>query len=104
MADLPDSLIRVICGLVVAAETPANRVLSLTALCGVCRRWRHELAGQVSPGAALAFDGADTGGQPGGKATAARFRKADVTSKRATFLGAAKLLHGERGVRGGGGR
>ncbi|WIA40340.1 hypothetical protein OEZ86_013707 [Tetradesmus obliquus] len=53
---------------------------------------QHELCREVL--LPVAFDGADNAGVPSRQATVTRFRKTDVAHKRATFLGASKLLTG----------
>jgi len=84
--------IRYIASLVCANESPGNRVLYLTQLCGVCKRWRHELCGQTS--LPLSFDGAtDAGGVQKGS-TLLKFRRTELVNKRCTLLGASKLLSG----------
>lgn len=90
--ECPEQLVRNIAQLVVKDDSPGNRLLHLVALCGVCKRWRQELCREVL--LPVAFDGADNAGVPSRQATVTRFRKTDVAHKRATFLGASKLLTG----------
>jgi hypothetical protein len=90
--ECPEQLVRNIAQLVVKDDAPGNRLLHLVALCGVCKRWRQELCREVR--LPVAFDGADNAGIPSRQATTTRFRKTDVAHKRATFLGASKLLAG----------
>jgi hypothetical protein len=90
--ECPEQLVRNIAQLVVKDEAPGDRLLCLVALCGVSKRWRQELCREVL--LPVAFDGADNAGVPSRQATITRFRKADVGHKRATFLGASKLLAG----------
>lgn len=97
--EVPDSLVRAICQLVVREEAPGNRLLYLTSLLGVCQHWRLSgLCNEVL--LPLSFDGADTGGAPSKQATLAKFRKCDVARKRATFLGASRHLTGEHQLAG----
>lgn len=90
--ECPEQLVRNIARLVVKDDSPGNRLLHLVALCGVCKRWRQELCREVL--LPVAFDGADNAGVPSRQVTVTRFRKTDVAHKRATFLGASKLLTG----------
>lgn len=89
----PCEIVRLISSLVVKDEPAGNRTLYLVALAGVCQRWR-EAAVEVASSVPIALDGADNAGLHGPKQTLVKFRKADVSHKRATFLGASKLLKG----------
>jgi hypothetical protein len=93
---LPRGVLELLTKYVVAGEgpSPANRMLALLSMAGVCSSWRA--AARVVPGdVALAFDGLDSAPPaPGGRM--ARFRRAPTAAKKALFESAAGLFTGEK--------
>jgi len=94
--DVPSECIRYIASLICLNESPGNRVLYLTQLCGVCKRWRHELCGHTN--LPVSFDGATDAGAALKGSTLLKFRRSDLVNKRNTLLGASKLLAGASNV------
>ncbi|WIA20048.1 hypothetical protein OEZ85_005913 [Tetradesmus obliquus] len=76
----------------VLAKKDANIAALRAELDATMMQLQHELCREVL--LPVAFDGADNAGVPSRQATVTRFRKTDVAHKRATFLGASKLLTG----------
>jgi len=93
---VPSECIRYIASLICVNESPGNRVLYLTQLCGVCKRWRHELCGHTN--LPVSFDGATDAGAAQKGSTLLTFRRADIANKRNTLLGASRLLAGASAV------
>lgn len=94
---LPAEVLRRVATLLVANESPANAVLYLVRMCGVCSHWRS-VACEV-PVESIVFhgegqDNALVGPLPSGQAVLPRFRKQPVAVKKLVFQGAAKLLTG----------
>ena len=95
-AHLPDAVVRTIAAIISQDECHGNRLLYLLQLCGVCRRWRDELACEA-PSEVLVFDGFCGVPCTQNKPTLLEFRKQPTDNKRLAFEGAAGCLKGELG-------
>jgi hypothetical protein len=56
ISDLPDNVVRIIAQFCLQSGGRQSSILSLLAMCGVCKHWRKS-ASFLSPGSSLLFDG-----------------------------------------------
>lgn len=56
ISDLPENVVRIIAQFCLQSGGRQSSILSLLAMCGVCKHWRKS-ASYLSPGSSLLFDG-----------------------------------------------
>ena len=56
ISDLPENVVRIIAQFCLSSGGRQSSILSLLAMCGVCKHWRKS-ASYLSPGSSLLFDG-----------------------------------------------
>jgi hypothetical protein len=97
-SELPSQVLRVIQHVALSEASPANRLLLVASMCGVCHQWRSVCC-EVPANAALCFDSALDAAPPAPGGLMGRFRKVSSARKAECFAAVAKLLHGEAAER-----